>query len=220
MVEESEFSIFLSSVASRLRHDLKGGLISLRMGLEALETEDDLKPILLERAADLESLADKMVSLLRMGHLKPHPTRMSAVLADWKNRVAERWPDLEVELLGDFSEDRPNVDGDALVLALCELAENAQLAGSSRVEVHKTEQGSGLELVFDDDGPGFSDVASAPDLTAFWCELGRSDWQRSGIGLSIVERCALAHEGGFALANRQDKGGARVTITLPHRSSP
>ncbi len=218
-VAETEFSAFLSSVASRLRHDLKGGLISLRMGLEALESEDDLKPLLLERVSDLEDLADKMVSLLRMGQLQNQPTRLSAVLADWRNRVGERWPDLEFAIRGDFSEDRPSIDGDALVLALCELAENAHHAGAKRLEVHRGAQIDELSLIVEDDGPGFENSKPEQNLTSCWCALGRSTWQRGGLGLSIVERCALAHKGQIALTNREGSG-ARITITMPWRSSP
>ena len=54
---EDSFQSFLSKIASRLRHDLKGGLITLKMGLESLSDEEGLKPLLLDKAQELVDLS-------------------------------------------------------------------------------------------------------------------------------------------------------------------
>lgn len=198
MTEASDFAAFLAAVASRLRHDLKGGLITLRMGLEALPEEEDLKPLLLERALHLESLSDKLVLLLRMGTMRPERVRLSALLGEFRGRVADRFPALALSLPSELGEARPQVDGDALVYALVELAENSHLAGASELRVEATVDGSQVCLSLSDNGSGPA-AEDAADPGAAWLPLGVSRWGRSGLGLAIAEMCARGHAGSLAI---------------------
>jgi signal transduction histidine kinase len=197
-MESSEFAGFISAVASRLRHDLKGGLITLRMGLEALPDEEDLKPLLVERALHLESLSDKLVLLLRMGEMRPEKVRLSALLGELRGRLADRFPGLALALPTDLGDARPRIDGDALIYALVELAENAYLAGAKRLEISALVKGEVVSLMLRDDGRGV-DAVDANNLTAL-VPLGVSRWGRSGLGLSIAEMCARGHGGSMRLA--------------------
>lgn len=185
----SDFQVFISSVASRLRHDLKGGLISLRLGLEAISDEEALKPLLIERAQAMETLADKLVLLLRMGELKPEPHRLSALLGELKRRVNEQHASLELHIDCDLEGEKWLVDGDALIYALFELAQNSVLAKAGRLEIRQ----QGKQLIVADDGGGASEQdRENPNRL---CELGLSRWERSGLGLSIAQQCALGHGG-------------------------
>jgi two-component system osmolarity sensor histidine kinase EnvZ len=198
-MEAVEFAGFLSAVASRLRHDLKGGLITLRMGLEALPDEEDLKPLLVERALHLESLSDKLVLLLRMGEMRSEAVRLSALLGEFRGRVADRFPALRLALPSDLGEARPRVDGDALVYALVEIAENASLAGAQSLRVQAVVQGDQVTLTMTDDGGG-AEPGDLADLQAALLPLGVSRWGRSGLGLAIADRCARGHGGALTLA--------------------
>jgi signal transduction histidine kinase len=215
-MESSEFAGFLSAVASRLRHDLKGGLITLRMGLEALPEEEDLKPLLMERAVQLEGLADKLVLLLRMGQMRPERMRLSAVLGEFAGRVADRFPALVLRLPEDLGAARPSLDGDALVYALLELAENAQLAGASRLEVSAqlgpSEQEVRLTLI--DDGRGV-ESSEGEDLSPLLA-LGTSRWGRAGLGLAIADMCARGHGGRLKLTRRSP--GLQAELSLGRAS--
>ncbi len=204
-----EFASFLSGVASRLRHDLKGGLITLRMGLEALPDEEELKPLLLERAQHLEGLADKLVLLLRMGQMRRQPTRLSALLGEFRSQANDRFPLLEIELPSNFSSERPEVDGDALIFSLLEVAENAQLAGASHLKLTAENRSDELLLELRDNGEGIA----ASDTTDGLAALGFSRWERAGLGLSIVRRCAQGHGGDFSIRGNSDRG-ATVTMDL------
>jgi two-component system LytT family sensor kinase len=94
-------------------------------------------------------------------------------------------------------------------LVLQPLVENAiehglEREGGGRVTLRARRQGATLELVVEDDGPGFAPGAGA------------------GVGLANVrERLALLHGGNAALElGRADSGGARVRIVLPWREGP
>jgi signal transduction histidine kinase len=204
-MEGQEFAGFLSGVASRLRHDLKGGLITLRMGLEALPDEEALKPLLIERALHLESLSDKLVLLLRMGEMRSEPMRLSALLGEFRRRVADRFPDLDLSLPSDLGDLRPRLDGDALLYALLEVAENAKLAGAQSLKVSVAQQGDQIALTLADNGKG-AEPGDLKDLERALLPLGASRWGRGGLGLAIVERCAAAHAGGVQLFSPDGKG--------------
>lgn len=206
---DEEFSNFLSSVASRLRHDLKGGLITLKMGLEALPEGEELKPLLLERTEQLVGLSDKLVILLRMGQMSPRPTRLSALLGEFRSQTRDRFPGLTVDLPTDLVVERPEVDGDALIFALLELAENAQLAGATALSLRTEASSGGFILEVCDNGEG----VLASDTTESLSILGYSRWERSGLGLSIVRRCAKGHGGDLDLA-RGAQGGTRAFLKL------
>ena len=215
-MKADEFAAFLAGVASRLRHDLKGGLITLRMGLEALPEEEDLKPLLLERAQHLETLSDKLVLLLRMGNKRAEPVRLSALLVELRSRVNDRHPQLELTLPSGLSDYRPRLDGDALVYALVEVAENAALAGAtSLVLVVSVEDGT-LALTATDNGSG-PEPGDADDPQAHLAPIGVSRWGRSGLGLAIAQRCALAHDGELRMSAARPQG---MAVTLFLRESP
>jgi signal transduction histidine kinase len=198
-MQTSEFVEFLAGIASRLRHDLKGGLITLRMGLEALPEEEDLKPLLLERASHLESLSDKLVLLLRMGQMRPEKLRLSAVLGEFRGRAADRFPALEIALPSDLGGARLSLDGDALVYGLLEVAENASLAGATRLEIGVVSEGDQHSLVLRDNGSG-PDPADIGDLKGSLAPLGVSRWGRAGLGLAIADLCARGHHGDLRLS--------------------
>ena len=189
------FEQCLSQVASRLRHDLKGGLITLKMGLESLDDEEALKPLLLEKTEELVDLSDKLVLLLRMGELRKASINPRALLQQVRGHIEDRFPTLQVSL--DLDEDLANwdLDPDALTYAFLELAQNATLAGANTLFISsRQEDGWGLVRVGNDGSAVAEDVE--PE---YLLQLGHSLWQRSGLGFSVVDGCVRGHGGKFVL---------------------
>ena len=188
-----DFQAFLSKVASRLRHDLKGGLITLKMGLESLPDEEALKPLLLEKSQELVDLSDKLVLLLRMGQLKPQKVRPTSLFQQAANQAKNLFAPLEVVIeAADNLEESWSVDPDAVTYAVLEICQNSLLAGA-RTVVIRVERGGVASL--SDDGAGSGLGAEAASLT----EVGVSSWDRSGLGLAVVERCMEEHSGSLLL---------------------
>lgn len=201
-MSEGLFQQYLSQVASRLRHDLKGGLITLKMGLESLPEEEGLKEPLLEKATELVDLSDKLILLLRMGEMKKSEVRPSSLFRQAANQLEDRYPPLKIKLKDESGEGRWLVDPDAVTYALLELAENAKLAGAATMSLEVAESGT---VTVTNDGEAF------PDEMERLQQLGQSGWERSGLGLSIVESCMQQHQGEFSL-ERETSGRPRCTL--------
>jgi signal transduction histidine kinase len=105
-------------------------------------------------------------------------------------------------------------DGARLEQALTNMVSNALRYGDGTVLLLASEQNGNVELHVLDEGDGF-----APEfLPRAFERFSRADPARSrggaGLGLSIVQAIAEAHEGAAHAANRAE-GGADVWVSLP-----
>lgn len=109
---------------------------------------------------------------------------------------------------------RLTADPSRLQQALGNLVENAIRHGQGSIHLGATAHEATIELHVRDEGPGFPPQFLAHAFERF----SRADPGRarggSGLGLSIVETIASAHDGTVRAANDPD-GGARVSIELP-----
>lgn len=207
---DTSFQSFLSEIASRLRHDLKGGLISLKMGLETLPEEEMLKPLLVEKTVELAELSDKLILLLRMGDVTRQPVTIESLLKQVVGQASAVYPRLTIEVTGAGGAERWPVDSDALSHALLELCQNSELAGADRVTMVWGSTPETAYIEVKDNGEGLKEGASLDEFT----ELGVSQWGRSGLGLTIVERCSRAHGGRFYLRSDDEGLVARMEFSL------
>lgn len=102
------------------------------------------------------------------------------------------------------------------VTALRNLVDNAlrYSANESEVQLLATCEGSMLNFVVLDDGPGMSDAERGNATQRFW---RRGNGEGSGLGLSIVDAIVMRFGGTFALVTRPE-GGTRATISVPRGS--
>lgn len=192
----------LQFLASRLRHDLRGPLLSLRMGLELLEVKDGQEALLnsmLEQVDGAERLVGALVDLAAVQSPRAERYRAAPVLRQVVvDHQLEELEELEFELLG---------DRDQLIMILGRLVENARLAGAERVGLKVELQPKRVSIGVHDDGPGYQD----PDKAL---QMGTSTWGRSGLGLAIVDSAARALGGRLELGV-SPFGGASATLNLP-----
>lgn len=192
-----EFQVFLSQVASRLRHDLKGGLITLKMGLESLPEEEALKPLLLEKSQELVELADKLVLLLRMGGMSRQRVRPQSLFQQAAGQAEDLYAPLQVRVeSGEGLEEFWSVDPDAVTYAVLEICQNSQLAGAGEVVIRVAPGGA---VFLSDNGSG-GEVEAPMTLT----RVGESRWGRGGLGLAVVQRCMEEHGGTLTLRPETD----------------
>jgi signal transduction histidine kinase len=109
-------------------------------------------------------------------------------------------------------------DPERLRQAISNLIENALRYGRGQIDLYTMRAGGQIEIHVTDDGPGFP-----PEFLPHAFErFSRADAARSragvGLGLSIVEAIARAHNGRAQAANRPD-GGADVWLLLPASAS-
>lgn len=204
------FLVHLSKIASRMRHDLKGGLLTLKMGLETLDDEETLKPLLIGKAQELVDLSDKLILLLRMGETKRCRVGLGSLAQHLSTAVGLKFPDLHFKCEIPQPEQRVFLDPDALTYAVLELAQNSLSAGAGSVFA-VLEGGDESVFSFHDDG-----ALGADTVAIKFREFGYSGWSRSGLGLSIVEGFAAAHGGRLELGAGDQ--GLAVSLVLPNRS--
>jgi signal transduction histidine kinase len=111
----------------------------------------------------------------------------------------------------------PMVMGDAVQLSQVLLnvlrnAVQAQVPGQpAHIGVHVLATGDRLQVVVEDDGPGFSAQLLGSTDVAF----SSTKKDGMGIGLAISRRIAVQHGGVLRWSNRDGQAGARVVLDLP-----
>ncbi len=111
----------------------------------------------------------------------------------------------------------PLVMGDSVQLSQVLLnvlrnAVQAQVPGQpAHIGVHVQAAGDRLQVVVEDDGPGFSAQLLGSTDVAF----SSTKKDGMGIGLAISRRIAVQHGGALLWGNRDENGGARVVLDLP-----
>ncbi len=112
-------------------------------------------------------------------------------------------------------------DADQLRQVIDNLLTNARThtPPGTTVDVRVTTHDGHVELVVDDDGPGFSDGDRRRAFDRFW-RATRADENPvpgAGLGLSIVRSIVTAHGGTIELGP-SPSGGARFSVRLPAAS--
>lgn len=106
-----------------------------------------------------------------------------------------------------------NADSDQLEQMLINLLANAVDAslmnGSKPVRASWKVQGSNATISIEDRGMG---IANAENL---FVPFYTTKPTGSGVGLALAQQIARSHGGEIRLANREDGGGARATVSLP-----
>ena len=198
-------------------HQLRTPLSGLRLRLEEAhaatgdaEAREEIDAGLRE-VDRLSAIVSELLVLSQAGEIDAPPERVD--LEDAARRAVARWDGVRA---GGGPGDGfcPRADLDRTLDAL---VENALNYGDGDVEVRS--QPGALEVL--DRGPGL-----APDeLTAVFERFhrghaGRAGPAGTGLGLPIARELARRWGGDVTLANREDGGGARATVTVPPFPGP
>jgi len=118
------------------------------------------------------------------------------------------------------------LSGEDLTRILVNLVKNASevLEGKGRIRIALSELATGerLQLVVEDNGPGFTDEVLErlfdSGYTSHGKTVNKNGWPtvHRGLGLAIT-RSVIEAAGGTILAHRRESGGARFVIELPVR---
>jgi signal transduction histidine kinase len=111
-----------------------------------------------------------------------------------------------IEAIGDV---RAKVDPTLVRRALANLIDNARVHGGGAIAVRVVRRGPQVAVEVDDAGPGVPKDRRADAFRAFVPSSGGG----LGLGLALVSRIAVAHDGGAWIDDRPG-GGARVGFTV------
>ena len=92
---------------------------------------------------------------------------------------------------------------------------NSNICLHCTVTIRLKVEGESVSLVFEDDGPGFSDEVM-PHL--FERRVKGRESNGHGLGLAFIDAVARAHGATVTACNRES-GGAQIEVTLPIAAS-
>jgi signal transduction histidine kinase len=208
-----------AELAASLVHDLRNPLMSLRTNVKALlVSPSQTHEITEEMDRDIIALNNKLTAFLK---LTRHHEEERFELTDLRElihdavRLAE--PALTQHGLGvevDVPPDLPKVSlqktamRDALFNVIMNAIQSGQREGTIRIAAWV--QDDTLSIVLEDQGHGIAEQ----DLPQIFNPFFTTREEGNGLGLAIVRRITLTHQGMVHAENRP-QGGTRIVFTLP-----
>jgi signal transduction histidine kinase len=232
MRRESELVRLREHFVAGVSHELRTPLAQIRMFAETLalgrvRTAEESRRslgIIVRESQRLSHLVDNVLCFSRTTRAefaaRPEQVAIKQVLLDLIQTIEPltrtRGVTFEVEA---HESDCAMVDQGAFKQILLNLLDNAVKYGPDGqvVRITACKRGRTTQVTVDDQGPGIPADALQRIWQPFW--RGPDSAQGgSGIGLSIVQQLAQAHEG-RAYVERSNTGGARFVVELADRAS-
>jgi signal transduction histidine kinase len=189
-------------------HELRTPLGHMRVVIDTARATNDKKSLAeLEREVlVLDDLVGRLLasSRLEFGNLDCRPLDLGALVTDVATSAGIA-PEA-IEAIGDV---RATVDPTLVRRAVANLLDNARVHGGGAVAVRIERRARQVAIEVDDAGPGVPADRRTDAFRAFVPSHGGG----LGLGLALVSRIAVAHNGGAWITDRPG-GGARVGFTV------
>jgi nitrogen fixation/metabolism regulation signal transduction histidine kinase len=211
-------------VARRLAHEIKNPLTPIQLSAERmrLRLADKLDApeseilrrstqTIVDQVAALKAMVDAFSQYARSPEPDLRPLDLNQLVRDVLALYEGARPALQLELGSGL----PKVSGDATRLrqVIHNLLQNAGQAvleiSVPRIVVRTGAAAGGVQLVIQDNGPGFPEGMMARAFEPYVTTKTKG----TGLGLAIVKKIVEEHQGRVEIANTG--GGATVAITLP-----
>ena len=199
-----------------LAHDLGSPLTRLSMRVERLEDQPEAGNALADALPQLRVEIDRLIALTHLlqeaagEQTEPFRPRLSAI-DELCERVAASYPQQRIELA--VPRLLVRLDQALIERALQNLIDNAISYGRPPIRLSAYPQKTQVVLQVEDGGGGLSsaNVLGMPRIAP---ADDRQQRKRSGVGLTIVERCCQLH-GGRLVLTRSALGGLQAELRLP-----
>jgi len=189
-------------------HELRTPLGHMRVLIDTARGARDGKALgeLEREVLVLDDLVGKLLasSRLEFGNLDRRPLDLGALVTDVATSAGVA-PEV-IEAIGDV---RARVDPTLVRRAVANLLDNARVHGGGAVAVRIERRAAQVAIEVDDAGPGVPADRRADAFRAFVPSRAGG----LGLGLALVSRIAVAHNGGAWITDRPG-GGARVGFTV------
>jgi len=224
-------------VARRIAHEIRNPLTPIMLSTERLRRRyaskiDDTDGVfdrcietILRKVEDIARMVEEFSSFARMPKPSIAPFDMRAVLQGASFAQSVVSPDIEIELDTDLADAPFLGDERLLAQAFGNLLKNAAEAidglpiendVSGHIRIILAREASGLEIVIEDNGPGFPAEVRNRLLEPYVTTREKG----TGLGLAIVNRIIADHGGSISLQNRPDGlRGARVRVLMPENGA-
>lgn len=233
--QESLRNTFLTSVA----HDLRTPLASILAAATALKSTQqgihgEHAPRLLEaigtEVRQMAKITDNVLTMVRLtenheSSLRADWESLEEIIGDVVSRHRQRdFLHVPLTIRTHVPTDLPllRVDGPLISQFMDNVLDNAaRHAPKGQVDIRVRLEGNHLVLDVEDTGPGFPSALPGLLTARFHRGDDVSDQRGFGLGLTICQAIAQAHQGTLTLAGRLDgQAGARVSLTLSFPLQP
>ena len=225
MLDRIESSIHqLHTITDSLAHDLRSPLTAIRgkleMSLSAATQGEQAEPIV-SAIEELDRLTDFLNKSLDVAEAKADALRLTRseidldellrVMTDlYEPSMAEKGLQIKLHSAGSVK-----IEADAALIhrMIANLFDNElkHLPTDCTVIVRLKAEGESIEMIFEDDGPGFSAEVMHH---LFERRVKGMESNGHGLGLAFIDAVARAHGGKVTACNRES-GGAQIAVTLP-----
>lgn len=223
-------------VARRIAHEIRNPLTPIQLSTERLKRRygkdlgkddngvfDRCVETILRQVSDIQRMVEEFSTFARMPKPSVAEFDMAGLLHGASFSQGMVSPDVSIEFKRPQGKITYRGDERLLGQAIGNLLKNAAEAieglpegneTAGQIEVSLTDHpGDRLEIVIEDNGPGFPEEARERLLEPYVTHREKG----TGLGLAIVNRIIMDHGGAVTLQGRADGlRGARVSIVLPH----
>ena len=219
----------LGELAAGVAHEIRNPLASVRIALQASirslnqhpSDTDELKDYLSVVDRQLDSCLDVTDRLLKLSALSsrhPELVELNTAVADTLSLLRYESEQQQVAIQLRLAPDRPRVlanDGDVRMVVL-NLAQNAfhAMSQGGALTVTSVINGSDVELIFEDTGPGIAQDILPHIFDPFFS--ARADGKKgTGLGLTIVKTLLERHNSRIEVGTSKT-GGAAFRVSFPN----
>lgn len=215
---------FIAGVA----HDLRNPLAALRYSLDAMKTrraqwDSETERIFVMLGRQLDHLSRMVNDLLETCYIEAGELTLSCATFDLRD-AAQGVVDLYAPVASERVIDLELDDAPALVYAdrtrieqvIGNLISNAikYSQAGSRIRVGVSQNGGAVELYVADQGVGISEKDHERIFQPFWRADDTAKRSGTGLGLSVVRKIVVAHDGAITVESRPGEGSL-FRVRLP-----
>lgn len=238
LAREAELARMQSEFVSRVSHDLRTPLTSIKLFVETLQLGRAQDPAMVAECLDalgsetsrLLAMVDRLLDFSRIESARREYVARRASINVVVARALEAFESLRVQgnvqLTTALADPAPDVDADpdALVDALLNLLQNAwhyTPKDDKQISVTVTQKGGDVEVRIADNGPGVAPSERNKIFERFYRGAASRALQvaGTGLGLAMVRSILHTHRGEVSVEANEPKGAVFV-VTLPVAERP
>jgi two-component system OmpR family sensor kinase len=202
-------------LARTIAHEIRTPLARVKFQLALDDKEAESNRVITQAVGDIEQLVDKYLSFSRVEiheeFIVRKRVRLESFFDDLASSLEAHCPELELGYY--FSDGEAWFEPDALAIAIQNLVTNARKYAHNRVDLRFDSSEERCRLTVDDNGPGLA--GDALELTDAFTRSATDD-QGYGLGLYIVKKVMMWHDGELNLGRSPTLGGTRATLSWPN----
>ncbi|WP_237067797.1 sensor histidine kinase [Microbulbifer guangxiensis] len=202
-------------LARTIAHEIRTPLARIKFQLALDDKGAESKQVVTQAVSDIEQLVDKYLSFSRLEIHEEFISRRRVCLETFFDDLApsleSHCPELELGYY--FPDGEAWFEPDALAIAIQNLVSNARKYADNRVDLRFDYCETRCQLTVEDNGPGLG--GDALELTDAFTRSA-TDEQGYGLGLYIVKKVMMWHDGELRLGRSPTLGGTRATLSWPN----